>query len=153
MKKTMISLIGLAVLIFAVSSQTFASLPIPIPSPNVIILTQFNKAHQVESDLAVGCIKYFTVLSVGDVDYLSIQPDTGEALMAAYYVVMDPTVNEVTGSGVGIINCDNRESCNEIRIPIESYFSVTYIAVCPLQLTEDGGLIDSSMLIEFRLRP
>ena len=130
MKKTIISLMILTALIFAVSSQSFAQLPIPIPSPDFIVLTPYSRTQAVGFDLNVGSIKYFTVLTMGDMDYLSfkplsVQPDTAKVL-TAYYLVMDPTVNEVTGSGMGIINL---ERSTEIRIPLRSYFSLVNIAV------------------------
>ena len=40
--------------------------------------------------------------------------------------MIDPTVNEVTGSGMGIINL---ERGTEIRIPLRSYFCLVNIAV------------------------
>ena len=155
MKKTISSLIVLAVMIFTLSSQTFALLPTPIPSPGLITLTPFNKSHQVEFEPQLGIPQIFTVLTMGNANEVSLCPSfehrSIDVELAVGYGVIDPTTNEVTSRGLEYVTCDNGESCNEISIPLQSYFAVTYIAVCPLYCTV---LPDPVYIrLEMRLRP
>jgi hypothetical protein len=130
MKKATITLIALTILTCAVGSPSFAQLPVPIPSSDLVVLTPYYRSQTVGFDLNVGSFKYFTVMTTGDMDYLSfrslsVQPNTAKAL-TVYYQAIDPIVHEVTGSGMGIINL---ERGTQFRIPLRSYYGLVNIAV------------------------